>query len=167
VGHWWRTAESKWHNETLDTAAPAVPPTAIALPGGGAMLLVRRAESSDVVAYYRGAKDEVWDVTAHELKGKGGIGTIAALAPESWDGRVALAGRDDDGGVSMSIVDVDSRTVETNWGDGGPRIVHSPSLAMDGGILTVAAIGSDGNLQLARQDRPGFGLPKNWAPVET
>lgn len=167
VARWWRTAGSGWQYELLDTAAPAAPPTVVGLTGGGAMIIVRRAESSHLVAYYRGKGDTVWDITRHELGGSGGIGTVAALAPPNWEGRVALASGNDEGTVGFAVADPAARAMETDWSESGPRLVHAPALAMGADSrLVAAAIGSDGVLHLATQAKSGFAAPTDWSPID-
>lgn len=164
VARWWQEPDdNEWHHEVIDTTAPAGPPTAIALPDGGTMLVVRRSESSGLSAYYRGHEEQNWDTAGHDLDGEGGAGTVAAAAPPNWDGKVALASRNDYGTVSFAIVDTAARAMELEWGSYGPHLMHAPSLAVSPqGKVTVAALATDGDLYHASQTETGFARPKEW-----
>ncbi|ADD45305.1 PIG-L family deacetylase [Stackebrandtia nassauensis] len=160
----WHRDGGSWDQSTLDTVVPAGPPTAVALPDSRVLLLVREAETARLFGYVGDGSEDGWKDEL-DLGGDGGVGSIAALAPKSWSGRVGIAVRNDAGTVSVTVLDT-KRDKKPKWRDGGPVIVHMPSLALDGtGRLTAGAIDADGRLHLARQAQPGIGAPENWTVV--
>ena len=164
VARWWQApGKNEWQHEVIDTTAPAGPPTAVALPSGGTMLIVRRSESASLAAYYRGHEETSWDTTLHDLGGEGGTGTVAAAAPTQWESKVALASRNDRGTISFAIADTAARAMELEWDSYGPHLMHAPGLAVSPkGHVTVAALATDGELYHATQAEVGYARPKEW-----
>ncbi|MFD9126778.1 PIG-L family deacetylase [Kitasatospora sp. NPDC059571] len=120
---------------------PAGPVTALLAPGGGLRLEFREPKSARVLTAERRSVDGGWRVTA-ESAPPGGFGRVSA-------GAGALAVRDDRGRIAL-------RAAGRDWQHDGPLLAHSPALATDAdGRAVAAALGSDGNLYIARQPVPG------------
>ena len=159
----WRQSKGEWTSSVIPDAAVASAPTLVRLANGATLLLVREARTRHLLVFRRESDDADWQSPPLRLQTTGGFGPVAAIAPPAWDGRVALATRNESGTIGLAIIDGRSGRFESSWGDGGPFFVHAPSLTVDDGDRLVATvIGADGALYSARQTEPGTGLPRTW-----
>jgi LmbE family N-acetylglucosaminyl deacetylase len=164
---WWRESESGWRYETIYTVEPAGPPTVVRLPDDRLLLLLRQADTARLYAYTQLEPDGGWGSDGLSFKAaKGGFGTVAALAPKEWDGRVAIAARNDNGTLSAAVLDTNAVDPHPEWTIDGPVFMHAPALTLDEtGRLVAGVLGQDARLHLARQVEPGIGAPVGWRPV--
>lgn len=159
----WREVSGTWRHNVLDVEAPASPPTMLRLPDDRSAMIVR-AEGAQVEAYLADA-DGDWGVAPINLGSPGGTEAIAAIAPATWDGAVALAARDEYGVISFASWDPGSEEVP-QWHSSGPQAANLPSLACDADDrVVVAVMGVDGCLHIARQVEAGGEPPTNWNSV--
>jgi hypothetical protein len=158
--HWRHTVDGGWTYELLKGGGPVATPTVVVLGKDSLALIGRHAENANVIARLRDKGE--WTAEA-DLGGHGGFGPVAAAAPSDWDGRIALAARNDRGTVSLAVLGAGGEKLTKTWRDTGPLMQRAPGLAVDGsGRLAVAVLGKDGDLHVARQTDPGVGLPTAW-----
>ncbi|KUL35648.1 LmbE family protein [Streptomyces sp. NRRL F-4489] len=136
---------------------PAGPVSVVPLPGGLVRIAYRQADTARVLIAERQRAIGGWRVTA-QCERAGGYGRVA-LAAAGGD-RMVLAARDDAGDVRVAM----AQTAPKPWQR--CRLAHSAAagVAADAaGRAVLVALGNDGRLYAARQQRAGQTAPfRGW-----
>lgn len=155
-----KTGVMRWYQERADgdfqrtqltVPAPAGPPAMVRRADGRLVLLVRQADTANVVAYEQGTSGS-WGTKPVMLGGDGGFGPVSAVTCGRF---IAIAQRNDNSTISVSLRD-GSDLAKGAWEQTGPQFLHAPSAGVDRtGRLVVAALSTDGLLRVTRQEMPG------------
>lgn len=140
-------------------------PTAVVEADGRIGVYVRRSPDSAVIALRQTAPEGGWAPEPRDLGVPGGTGTVA-VTPRA-DGRVALAVRNNGGGVSSTVAAPDRDPLPLRWNDDGRYVPYTPLATTDStGRAVLLALGQDGRLLVTRQQDPApaaaFGT---WVPI--
>ncbi|MER5887022.1 hypothetical protein ABT160_24625 [Streptomyces sp. NPDC001941] len=160
----------RWRQDALGLDFPVADalPAAIA---DGTFTSVETAPGSRT-HFWRDAKSGA--VTAHRdggvaqgLGGEGGTGPLAVLrTPVDGQDCTLLAQRDASGRPALAAYPTEHEEAGTEWTATGEPCTGAPALCLDGeGRVVLAALGTDGELRVARQKpEPGLAL-EAWTRV--
>ncbi|MHC3469589.1 PIG-L family deacetylase [Streptomyces sp. 7R007] len=137
-------------------SVPAGPVAAVVQPGGQVTTVYRQPETGRLLMAQEDAPGGRWAQPAAPIGGPGGYGAIALAASPTPATGTLVATRGDLGGVAYRFLPGEGpwRELPTT-GLGGP-IAGAPAAAFDAlGRATLAVLGPDARLAVARQAAPG------------
>ncbi|MFF7186554.1 PIG-L family deacetylase [Streptomyces sp. NPDC008222] len=155
-----------WSQSSLDTppsraprfrlTVPGGPAAAVVQPGGQVMTVYRQPGSGRLLMAQEDAPGGRWAQPAASIGGRGGFGAIALAAGPSPETGTLVVTRGDLGGVAYRFLPGEETWRELPTTVLGGTIAHAPAAAFDAlGRATVAVLGADGRLAVARQTAPG------------
>ena len=143
---------------TMSPREPAGPLTAVR-EASGRLLLIHRAGGTGAVVVSRQSREGTWPARPAVIGGHGGFGAVAGFSTPGENGVTLLAQRNDQGTLSVSRQPAGSG-ISSEWSAAGGMFLRSPSVAADAdGCLTVAALGTDGVIRVARDCADWVALP--------
>ncbi|MDG4536889.1 PIG-L family deacetylase [Streptomyces sp. AV19] len=130
---------------------PADPPTLVAQPDGGLLLVFRQPRTARPLVYRLDDKDGQWEELGPGLVGCG-YGVMAVAADPEGGERAVLVSRNDAGSLSAGGL---GRGAHPRWAVCGEQAVGAPTIAVDAkGRLVVATLTAEGKLLTSRQPGP-------------
>lgn len=155
-----------WAQGSLDeplTRAPrfrlapsAGPVAAVVQPNGQVMTVYRQPDTGRLLMAQEDAPGGRWARPASPIGGRGGFGAVALAAGPTPEAGTLVACRSDLGGVAHRFLPGDQPWRELSVAALGGTFTGAPAAAFDAlGRATIAVVGADGRLAVARQAAPG------------
>ncbi|MEV7393126.1 PIG-L family deacetylase [Streptomyces sp. NPDC091215] len=145
---------------------PAGPVAAVVQPGGQVTTVYRQPETGRLLMAQEDAPGGRWAQPAAPIGGPGGFGPIALAASPSPETGTLAVSRADLGGVAYRFLPGKDGWRELPTTELGGTIAGTPAAAFDAlGRATIAVMGADARLAVARQTAPGSTEFGPWLTV--
>ncbi|GGQ02845.1 hypothetical protein GCM10010266_27820 [Streptomyces griseomycini] len=147
--------------------APSAGPVAAVLqPSGKVMTVYRQPDTGRLLMAEEDAPGGRWAQPASSIGGRGGFGAVGLAAGPTPESGTLVACRSDLGGVAYRFLPGDQPWRELSVAPLGGTFAGAPAAAFDAlGRATIAVIGADGRLAVARQAAPGSAEFGTWTMV--